>query len=227
MNGYPDLAHNYEAASEDAPARGAGPGRGGRGAGRGTGTGAVGQACRFAMTDSYPGRCSRRQRAKTRFSSLLLAAAGATVVAGAVLVGQSARVGAGPARRSTTDSTWATYGGDLGNRRYVPFDRDQRQELRGDLEVAWRFSTANLGPSPEYSFESTPLVVDGVLYTTAGSRRSVVALDAATRRDALDAPGRRGAAGSERPAPAIRPRVGVLDRRIVGRGSSTSRPATG
>ena len=39
MNGYPDLAHNYEAPSEVAPARGAGPGRGGRGAGRGTGQG--------------------------------------------------------------------------------------------------------------------------------------------------------------------------------------------
>ena len=118
---------------------------------------------------------------KTTFSSLLLAAAGATVVAGVVLVGQSAQsgAGAGPARPSTTDSTWATYGGDLGNRRYVPFDQINAKNF-GDLEVAWRFSTANLGPSPEYSFQSTPLVVDGVLYTTAGSRRSVVALDAAT-----------------------------------------------
>ena len=116
---------------------------------------------------------------KTTFSSLLLAAAGATVVAGVVLVGQSAQSGAGPARPSTTDSTWATYGGDLGNRRYVPFDQINAKNF-GDLEVAWRFSTANLGPSPEYSFQSTPLVVDGVLYTTAGSRRSVVALDAAT-----------------------------------------------
>ena len=118
---------------------------------------------------------------KTTFSSLLLAAAGATVVAGVVLVGQSAQsgAGAGPARPSTTDSTWATWGGDLGNRRYVPFDHINAKNF-GDLEVAWRFSTANLGPSPEYSFQSTPLVVDGVLYTTAGSRRSVVALDAAT-----------------------------------------------
>ena len=116
---------------------------------------------------------------KTTFSGLLLAAAGATVVAGVVLVGQSAQSGAGPARPSTTDSTWATYGGDLGNRRYVPFDQINAKNF-GDLEVAWRFSTANLGPSPEYSFQSTPLVVDGVLYTTAGSRRSVVALDAAT-----------------------------------------------
>ena len=29
-------------------------------------------------------------------------------------------------------------------------------------------------------FQSTPLVVNGVLYSTAGTRRAVVALDAAT-----------------------------------------------
>ena len=44
----------------------------------------------------------------------------------------------------------------------------------------WRYKTGNLGPRPDYNLQSTPLVIDGVLYTTAGSRRSVVALDAAT-----------------------------------------------
>jgi quinoprotein glucose dehydrogenase len=105
-----------------------------------------------------------------------------TVVAGVVLVGQAAQSGSGvprPAGPAVTNSTWSTWGGDLGNRRYVPFDQINAKNF-GDLEVAWRFSTANLGPSPEYSFQSTPLVVDGVLYTTAGSRRSVVALDATT-----------------------------------------------
>ena len=48
------------------------------------------------------------------------------------------------------------------------------------LEVAWRFKTDSLGPRPEFQFESTPLMVKGVVYTTAGSRRAVVALDAAT-----------------------------------------------
>ncbi len=48
------------------------------------------------------------------------------------------------------------------------------------LEVAWRFKTDNLGPRPEYKLEGTPLVVNGVLYTTGGTRRSVVALDAKT-----------------------------------------------
>ena len=48
------------------------------------------------------------------------------------------------------------------------------------LEVAWRFKTDNLGPRPEYKLEGTPLMVNGVLYTTGGTRRSVVALDAKT-----------------------------------------------
>ena len=48
------------------------------------------------------------------------------------------------------------------------------------LEIAWRFKTDQLGPRPEFKLEGTPLMVNGVLYTTAGTRRSVVALDAVT-----------------------------------------------
>jgi quinoprotein glucose dehydrogenase len=77
------------------------------------------------------------------------------------------------------DSTWASYGNDPGNQRYVPFDQITAANFE-ELEVAWRLKTENFGPRPEYRFESTPLVVDGVLYTTAGTRRAVVALDAAT-----------------------------------------------
>ena len=39
---------------------------------------------------------------------------------------------------------------------------------------------SNFGPNPEYNFQSTPLMVDGVIYSTAGSRRAVVAADAGT-----------------------------------------------
>jgi quinoprotein glucose dehydrogenase len=38
----------------------------------------------------------------------------------------------------------------------------------------------NLGPRPEFNFEGTPLMANGVIYSTAGTRRAVVALDAAT-----------------------------------------------
>ena len=48
------------------------------------------------------------------------------------------------------------------------------------LQVAWRFKTDNLGPRPEFNFEGTPLMANGVIYSTAGTRRAVVALDAAT-----------------------------------------------
>lgn len=81
------------------------------------------------------------------------------------------------AQHGALDGEWSTYGGDLGHTRYSPLDQIKAENF-SDLEVAWRFKTDNLGPSPEYRFQATPLVVNGVMYTTAGSRRAVVALDA-------------------------------------------------
>src|SRR5262245_45963192 len=74
---------------------------------------------------------------------------------------------------------WTTYGADLGNTRYAPLDQISASNF-SKLEVAWRFKTDSLGPRPEFQFESTPLMVHGVLYSTAGTRRAVVAVDAAT-----------------------------------------------
>ena len=74
---------------------------------------------------------------------------------------------------------WTTYGADLGNTRYSPLDQINADNF-SKLEIAWRFKTESLGPRPEYQFESTPLMVKGVVYSTAGTRRAVVALDAAT-----------------------------------------------
>ena len=74
---------------------------------------------------------------------------------------------------------WRVYGGDLGHTRYSPLDQIDAANF-SKLEVAWRFKTDSLGPRPEYQFESTPLMARGRLYSTAGSRRAVVALDAGT-----------------------------------------------
>ncbi|HEY7286223.1 MAG TPA: PQQ-binding-like beta-propeller repeat protein [Vicinamibacterales bacterium] len=74
---------------------------------------------------------------------------------------------------------WTTYGGDLASTRYSPLDQINKDNF-GKLEVAWRFKTDSLGPRPEFNFQSTPLMVDGIVYSTAGTRRAVVALDAAT-----------------------------------------------
>ena len=83
------------------------------------------------------------------------------------------------AQRGAVGGEWRTYGGDLGHTRYAPLDQITADNF-SELEVAWRFKTDNLGPVAEFRFQSTPLVVDGVLYSTAGSRRAVIALDAAT-----------------------------------------------
>ena len=53
-------------------------------------------------------------------------------------------------------------------------------ETKHKLEVAWHFKTDTLGAHPEYKLEGTPIEVNGTVYTTAGSRRAVVALDAKT-----------------------------------------------
>ncbi len=74
---------------------------------------------------------------------------------------------------------WTTYGGDLGSTRYSGLAQIDADNF-GTLEVAWRFKTDNLGPRRETNLQSTPLMVNGVLYTTAGTRRSVIALDPAT-----------------------------------------------
>jgi quinoprotein glucose dehydrogenase len=83
------------------------------------------------------------------------------------------------AQAGAAGGEWRTYGGDLGNTRYAPLDQINGGNF-SKLQVAWRFKTDALGPRPEYNYESTPLMVGGIIYCTAGSRRAVVALDAAT-----------------------------------------------
>src|SRR5881392_1171876 len=81
--------------------------------------------------------------------------------------------------QSAKDGEWPTYGADLANTRYRPLAQINASNF-SQLELAWAFKTDNLGPRPEYKLEGTPLVVEGVLYASGGTRRSVVALDAAT-----------------------------------------------
>jgi quinoprotein glucose dehydrogenase len=74
---------------------------------------------------------------------------------------------------------WRSYAADGGSTRYSPLDQINATNFN-KLEVAWRFKTDNLGPRPEFQYEGTPLMANGVLYATAGSRRAVVALNPAT-----------------------------------------------
>ncbi len=83
------------------------------------------------------------------------------------------------AQSGAQDGEWHYYGGDSGSTRYSVLDQINAGNVK-ELKVAWRWKTDNFGPNPEFWYEATPLMVDGVLYTTAGYRRSVVAIDAAT-----------------------------------------------
>jgi len=77
------------------------------------------------------------------------------------------------------DTEWPSYAADLAGTRYRPLDQINAANF-SDLEIAWRIKTDNFGDRPEYKLEGTPLMVNGVLYATAGSRRAVIALDPAT-----------------------------------------------
>ena len=74
---------------------------------------------------------------------------------------------------------WRVYGGDAWHTRYAPLDQIDASNV-GDLEIAWRWTARNFGPNPFARSETTPLMIDGVLYATVGVRRAVVAIDAGT-----------------------------------------------
>src|SRR5260221_4523916 len=74
---------------------------------------------------------------------------------------------------------WPSYAADLAGTRYRPLNQINASNFN-DLEIAWRIKTDNFGDRPEYKLEGTPLMVNGILYATAGSRRAVIALDPGT-----------------------------------------------
>ncbi|MGH8298475.1 MAG: PQQ-binding-like beta-propeller repeat protein [Steroidobacteraceae bacterium] len=74
---------------------------------------------------------------------------------------------------------WPTYSGDIDGSFYSPLNQINASNF-SDLEVAWSFSTTNLGNRPEFKLEGTPIEVGGVLYATGGNNRDVVALNATT-----------------------------------------------
>jgi glucose dehydrogenase len=74
---------------------------------------------------------------------------------------------------------WPVYGGSLTSQFYSPLDQINARNVK-DLKVAWEWFAGNFGPNPELKSETTPLMIDGVLYATAGATRNVVAIDAAS-----------------------------------------------
>jgi len=111
-------------------------------------------------------------------STLPSAAVAAMLLGGTVAVRGQAPP-RNPVSEGTRNGQWPSYTGDVRGSRYSPLDQIDARNFN-DLEIAWRFKTDSLGTRPEYKLEGTPLMVNGVLYATAGTRRAVVALDPAT-----------------------------------------------
>ena len=82
-------------------------------------------------------------------------------------------------QQGATNGEWRFYGGDAGSTRYAPLDQINGDNVQS-LEIAWRWTAANYGPAPEFNYRTTPLMVGGILYATAGYRRTVAAIDAGT-----------------------------------------------
>ena len=75
---------------------------------------------------------------------------------------------------------WRDYAGDQRTDRYSPLDQINRDNVKS-LQIAWTWRFDNYGTATEtLNTETTPLMVNGVLYFTAGPRRTVVAANAAT-----------------------------------------------
>jgi quinoprotein glucose dehydrogenase len=83
------------------------------------------------------------------------------------------------AQQGTKGGDWKAYGGDEGSTRYSPLDFINRDNIK-DLRVAWVWKSDSLLPSPQAASETTPIMVNGVLYFSMDQKRFIVAADAAT-----------------------------------------------
>ncbi len=71
------------------------------------------------------------------------------------------------AQQGMRKGEWHYWGGDAGATRYSALDQINASNAR-DLQIAWRWQSLPGEGQPDVNFKATPLMVDGVLYTSAG-----------------------------------------------------------
>jgi len=81
--------------------------------------------------------------------------------------------------RGNPEGEWRYWGGDAWSTRFSPLEQIDADNF-GALRVAWQWRGDNFGPNVDFILRATPIYADGRLFTVAGSRRTVVALDPAT-----------------------------------------------
>jgi len=80
------------------------------------------------------------------------------------------------AAQAGAGNEWRVYGGDPGHTHFSTLDQIDAGNA-STLEIAWQWDARNFGPNPLAQSQTTPLYINGILYATAGIRRSVVAID--------------------------------------------------
>src|SRR5689334_797868 len=93
----------------------------------------------------------------------------------------------GHAQQGTRTGEWRYHSGDLGSTKYAPLDQINKANV-SRLRIAWRrpavdASILQRNPNVKYShdFHATPIMIDGVLYTSDGVGL-IEAFDPATGR---------------------------------------------
>ena len=118
--------------------------------------------------------------------------------------------------RTSPPGEWRYQSGDAWGTRFSPADQINASNF-DKLEVAWIFRGDNFGPAPYTNSRSTPTYINGMLYSVAGQRRTVVAMDPEDRaRSSGPIASRTRRAGSARCAPGYG--KGVAYAEIDGRG---------
>ena len=94
------------------------------------------------------------------------------------------------AQTGALDGEWRSYGGDAGHTKYSPLDQIDASNVQ-NLQIEWTWTSVDeelkqrnevireRGSFRSYAYEVTPLMVDGVLYTTT-SLGQIAAIDPAT-----------------------------------------------
>src|ERR1700749_4459688 len=126
---------------------------------------------------------------QVKWKSFAAALAAATVLAGVLMALEAARIWstlAAPVQGQVDEKRlmaagkhpggWLTTGRDFGKGHYSPLDQVNAGNV-ARLGFAWQYDTKTIR-----GLEATPIVVDGVMYTS-GSIGQVYALDAKTGRE--------------------------------------------
>src|ERR1022692_1126715 len=132
-----------------------------------------GSACSSLVSRSFPISPAINLRMRVQIRTFFL---------GLPILFLSSLFTASLAAQTVAEGDWPSYGRDPGGMRYSPLTQINRQNV-AKLKVAWVFRTGDIsdgsGGRKRSGLETTPILVDGMLYLTTGFNR-VFALDPET-----------------------------------------------